>query len=195
MRWLNVVLGRRFITGIALLFVLSASNTIDGKAPNNALPKEILTALERLFPAWRIMELGDLSEDDRSLWKSAHGDAAPGYCAGHFISQAQGQLEYACLLVRKEPAKENAYILLVLTHPKCYDCDGGVSLVVQVLESCFGASNIPVIWMSTRKTIVECETSHRFKASGDVLVIEHLEASSAAFFWKNNQWVCIPTSE
>jgi len=150
-------------------------------------------SIGQLFPAWRITGLGDLSNDDRSLWKSAHKDSVPGYCTGNFVSKAKGQLEYACLLVPKEPLKQSAYIILLLTHQERHY--GDTPLLVQVLESDFNAPSIPVIWTSKIRTIVECETKHRFQASGDVLVVENLEASSAAFFWNDNRWVSVLTSE
>ena len=66
-----------FAAGLSLFVSVSFANA---KPRSDAcdLPKELQTIVEAKFPATKIVNLSDLSEEDRQLFQKGHADSCPG---------------------------------------------------------------------------------------------------------------------
>jgi hypothetical protein len=87
---------------------LSAQDCLSG------MPDSLRSAVEQ--GNWKIVQAGDIPQDDWKLWKNAHQGQCPGVAVGNFFPKADSS--YVVALIREDDQKKLLEQVLLITLKK-----------------------------------------------------------------------------
>jgi hypothetical protein len=189
--------GDRVALGIlaSSLCLLACSTTTRAADPCDisVLPQEIQTKIAKDFPDWQIERLEHLDDEDRQLWVKAHPNECPGIAIGHFESKTE--LSFAVLLISKPDRKRLGFRVVAFSR------EGSKSPYIARLVTKWnqgGPYNLgsdEVIARVPPGQYNDVEKPNSVHTDLDSILDETLEKGAAIFYWKNDRYRELQTSE
>jgi len=195
-----VVLLRRMARSAIVLFlgsVLFLSSTARASDPcmsDRLLPA--IQAIEVKFRGWRLITLSALSDEDQRTWRQERNGDCPSIALGDF--DGSGRRQYAALLISKKatPVQGETYStrqMRLLHVVSAQDGAYSFSTITQDVTTL-----IPVVYRSPPGQYEYFKTNSDVKTviqiSTDVIVVEVMESSSTAYFFKKGKFVALTLS-
>ena len=162
------------ILGLLVVGIATVSmNAMGVDAPcRHSVPQELLTAAESAQSSWRLVELADLSGDDRKTWASLKHGRCPGVARADF--DRSGRPQYA-LLLNSSSERRSRLLYAVRT------ADGKFEIRVLYEGS---TSNSPVVFAGKQgrySSAQDRESIITLKSSPVILAV--LESGATAFYF------------
>lgn len=154
------------------------------------LPVQAQRLISKTFPGWRIKMASDLESYDKQLWDKAHPKECPGLAIGHF--QTPDQTAYALLLVPKSGVNDGSKILVLAKSEKV---DVYSVKMLDHAEQEPGSSSGLVISKVPPGEFSGFDTSQSVTLKTDGIEAEWIEKSSILYYWKNDRYRKLQTSD
>jgi hypothetical protein len=137
-----------------------------------SLPQDLQSEIATTYPMTQLVNLVDLSEDDREFFRGDHGNACPGLVKVNFYGDGKPIL--ALVLIAKDGPKEKAG--LVLAHQV------GGHWQTTVLDTADGAP-VPVVWSQPPGDYWDVYGKKRIRATRPVIVFAGYESWAILYAW------------
>jgi hypothetical protein len=149
------------------------------------LPKPLADVLRSSHSQWKVLELSDLTEDDRQIWEKARGKVCPGVARGDFDGSRKPQ--YAVLLLYRKTPTTLRLVHAVQAGNRPYRL-----LTMDEGES----SRPPVVHRQPPGKYYRAgDTKTAIDVRGDVIYLETIEAGATAFYFANGKLRKVLVSE
>ncbi len=172
-----------------LLTTVASAQRTSPKCAVTTLPPEISEIVKSKFVGWRIKDTEDLEPYLRQLWKKSKQDTCPGIASGHFLVQAKRTS--AVLLVPKIP-DEKGYKVIVFAES---DDKLQSPKAVSILDVKDQDGEDIVIYRLPPGAYTSPENDNRIRIRLDGLQVERMEVTTTVYFWRNNHFESLTTSD
>ena len=174
---------------IGYTYALAADQTaskVDSCVP--ALPEAAMQVVGLRYAGWKILALSDLSNDDRELWNQSHRGQCPGVTSGRFTSP--NKTDFAVLLINKGASQRQTRLAIVTSNTAASRYEA------TTVYSNDKVTNYPVIHTSKPGKYHDFYNPQKLiQIDSDVLVYEHLESRTLAFYYKGGKFVRLGISD
>lgn len=140
------------------------------------LPEDLQREIATRYPAAKLVNLSDLSEDDKGFFQKDHGNACPGLVKVDFYGDRKPTL--ALVLITKSDAKVRAK--LVLAHQV------GGHWETTVLDTVDGIP-VPVVWSQPPGKYRDVYGRKEIRATKSVVVFTGYESWSILYAWTGSR--------
>lgn len=163
----------RYGRSLALL-IFFALCTIGARASEAGacVPNEVVLSYLKSHPDWSIVDLANLSSDDRQLWIQHHPGLCPGMASGKLDSSARTW--YALAMLKR--ANDKVYEKVVLLTESNRGVTSRILSVPQDVTSPF------VVWRIGPGTFLDYHTGKEVTIKFDSFVYEKLESASVQYY-------------
>jgi len=155
----------------------------------SVLPAGISEIVKSNFVGWRIKKTEDLDPYLQELWKKSKPNRCPGITSGHFLDMAKRT--FAVLLVPETP-DQKGYKVVVFAEPDGKLQTTQAIIVVDVKDQ--GGEDI-VIYRLPPGVYSPPENDNRIRSHLDGLQVERMEVTTTVYFWRNNHFEGLRTSD
>jgi hypothetical protein len=151
----------------------------------NELPSGIEKAVLAKLKGWKIVTLGELSQDDQEIFADSYEEKCPGIATGQF---APGQSPaYAITLVRSRSGA--LYQTLVLAAEKNRRYQVTTLSPQQRVAAPSIVRKLPAGSYSSQRGEIQIAAAY------DVIAYERIQAGTVIYFWSNNKYRSLVISE
>jgi hypothetical protein len=156
-------------------FLLCFVRVAFAEPPSNAcnLPQDLQRRIAGRYPGARVVELTDLSQDDKKFFHTDHGNACPGLAKVDFYGDGKPTL--ALVLVMKDGAKGKTQ--LVVAHQV------GNEWKVNSLDTGGPSPNAPVVWSEPPGKYKDVYGNKTIMATRPVIVFCGYESWAILYAW------------
>lgn len=154
---------------------LSFTQVVLAMPPSHAcdLPQDLQREIAKKYPGARVVQLTDLSQDDKESFKADHGSACPGLAKVDFFGDGKPTLAVV-LVIPKQP--ENDSQLIVAHHVENWaitplDTGGGPSAYA------------PMVWGRPSGKVTDIESGKVMKAAHAVIVYGTTDSWTIVYAW------------
>ena len=145
-------------------------------------PPALVVAYLQSHRPWAMLDIGDLSSDDRTLWQQYHKGACPGMAR-----------------VALDGGKENSFALALLDknkHLAALDVipAGAGKLREFVLDKPFAGSTV-VVWRAPPGPSADILTGRKVRIANDSIIWEKMESAAQQFYFANGRFHMLQTSD
>jgi hypothetical protein len=126
----------------------------------------------------------DLNKDDQEIWDRTHKGECPGITSGRFASQSR--LDYAVLLLNEQSAQRRVRLIVISS-------DASSATTVYSNDK---VTNYPVIYVRKPGRYHDFyDRKKSVQVDSDVLIYEHIESRSLAFYYKGGKFARVLVSD
>jgi hypothetical protein len=164
-----------FCCGVLSCCAFAAGNKTGNQSCN--LPFEAQSILNTQLPAWKIVELSDLSKDDQELWTKKRSGACPGLARGHF----RGPLtSYGVTLIRRKGKRTYQTLVLLEENNKSYK--------LTTLSPAQITSRICVTFTVPPDSFDDLRTRKTIRTRTESIAYEDIEAGMWVYAWRKGHF-------
>ena len=170
------------LTLLVCVLLLSAFGEVRaGGAPRSdcepLLPKRAAAEVFKTNIGWAMVELADLTSDDRQIWEKSHGPKCPSVIKGNF--DGSGRNQYAVLLTRRNRNPE-----IRLAH--IAQLADGSNRITILFEG--ESARLPVILKRPPGLYYAAgDKGNPIRITTDVIYLETIEAGVTAFYFADGK--------
>ena len=125
---------------------------------------------------WKIVQAGDIAQDDWKLWKNTHQGQCPGVAVGNFYPKSD--TSYAVALIQEGEQKQTLEQVLLFTMKKG-------QLITEVVVSPMHVTSPSVVWKAAPGHYAGVDGS-KASISRDSLVIEKIASTARQFYYQGS---------
>jgi len=136
-----------------------------------SLPTGLGEELARKYPAAKVVDLGDLSRDDRGFFQKDHGDRCPGLARVDFYGD--GKPTWALVLIASDGRKREARLVVARQV--------GANWETSSLDTANGSA--PVVWRQDPGEYRDVYGEKTIRATHPVIVFAGYESWAILYAW------------
>lgn len=167
----------RFGTCLALcVFLVLCAIDAHGTETRACTTNDVVTSYLKSNPVWSIVDLSDLSSDDRNLWQRYHQGLCPGMASGRLDSN---HTWYALALLNRTKGKVQEKLILLKID--------GQTVTTYLLSASQVIVEPFVVWRTGPGKYLDYRSEKQIVIRHDSFVYEKMESASVQFYLHNGR--------